>query len=62
MDALAAAEKIEGSYLCRILQLAHLAPSIVEGDPRRSPSTAAHGERSDEAVSARLEGAAMVVF
>jgi hypothetical protein len=30
IDALAAAEKIEGSYVCRILRLAHLAPSIVE--------------------------------
>jgi len=62
IDALAAAEKIEGSYVCRILRLAHLAPSIVEGDPRRSPSTAAHDERSDEAVSAGLEGAGAVVF
>lgn len=27
---LAAPEAIEGSYVCRILRLAHLAPSIVE--------------------------------
>lgn len=30
IDALAAAEKIEGSYMCRILRLSHLAPSIIE--------------------------------
>ena len=30
IDELAAAEKIDGSYVCRILRLAHLAPSIVE--------------------------------
>lgn len=39
IDALAAAEKIESSYVCRILRLAHLAPSIVEAilDGRHPP-------------------------
>lgn len=60
MDDLAKAEKINPSYISRMIRLAYLSPAIVEAilDGRHPAPGASDDEGSDGTIPARLGGAA----